>query len=150
MKCFSTQTTPLFRVNLISIFCVNLSPVSFTFLITAPFLDLYYSQFCLFWTLTPKKTPGALEAIFILSHLSKFQTTFASLLSYYFLTLYNSLKRNNCWDLGLCFCFFPGFNSSTIKAVWLWNTVTNSANALASLQAILCQCCTYCVEQQMQ
>lgn len=104
------------------------------------------------WKLTPKKKTktGTLEAILILSHLSKFHNYICFIFK---LLLPNSVQQPETQQLlgsGVVFLFFPGFNSTTIKALWLWNTITSSANAPASLQAILCQCCTYCVVLQMQ
>lgn len=149
---------PLFRVNLIGIFHVKiLCPLSFTFLIIAPFLDLYCYPHLLTvlfypesWHQKKKTKTGTLEAILILSHLSKFHNYICFIFK---LLLPNSVQQPETQQLlgsGVVFLFFPGFNSTTIKALWLWNTITNSANAPASLQAILCQCCTYCVVLQMQ
>lgn len=111
------------------------------------------SQFCFILKADTKKKKtktGTLEAILILSHLSKFHNYICFIFK---LLLPNSVQQPETQQLlgsGVVFLFFPGFNSTTIKALWLWNTITNSANAPASLQAILCQCCTYCVVLQMQ
>lgn len=40
------------------------------------------------------------------------------------------------------FFFSSGFNSTKFQVLWSWNTIS-PANAPVSMQAILCQCCTY-------